>query len=67
MRYFCMRDGIGLDQTVLKVRSIAVPQRSDGVAHALHAIYDSAVAPIPRDIATLLGQLDALQPFTTRD
>ena len=67
MRYFHMHDGIGLDQMGLSVRSIAVPQRSDGVAHALRAIYGRTVAPIPRDIAVLLGQLDALQTVTIRD
>jgi hypothetical protein len=67
MRYFLMCEEIRLDQTVTKVRSIALPQRSDGVGHALHAIYGSATEVIPRDIAALLGQLDALRPVTSRD
>jgi hypothetical protein len=67
MRYFRMRYGIGLNRTEARVRSIAVPQRSDGVAHALHAIYDNSVESVPRDIAILLRQLDGLRPVTTRD
>jgi hypothetical protein len=67
MRYFPMRNGIGLDQTETKVRSVALPQRSDGVSHALHAIYDNTTEVMPCDIAALLGQLDALRPVTIRD
>jgi hypothetical protein len=54
------------DETGTWVHRITVPQRVDGVAHALHAIYDNAAQTIPRDLAILLQQVDDAEAITRR-
>jgi hypothetical protein len=54
-------------ETEAFVHRIAVPQRSDGVAHALHAIYDAAISGLPRDFEALLGKIDDTRSVSPRD
>lgn len=54
------------DETGIWVHRITVPQRVDGVAHALHAIYDNAAQTIPGDFATLLQRVDEAHAVTRR-
>jgi hypothetical protein len=53
-----------IDETGTWVHRITVPQRSDGVAHALHAIYDKATQSMPGDLTALLQQVDEADAIT---
>jgi hypothetical protein len=50
------------DEISVAIHCVAVPQRSDGVAHALQAIYDLDAQAIPSEIDALLARLDCEGP-----
>jgi len=42
-------------------RAICSPQRSDGIAQALNAVYGGAQLPVPDEWTALLGRIEAVQ------
>lgn len=41
-----------------ETHSVSVPHRSDGVARALHAIYDPVVLELPVELSILIAKLE---------